>query len=83
MTTRAVQFIFQKYSRITGLTVTPHVLRHTFGHELAVRKIPLDVIARLMGHMKRDGSPNLDMVTRYTIPGNGDLERAVEELAWK
>jgi hypothetical protein len=33
--------------------------------------------------MKRDGSPNLDMVTRYTIPGNGDLERAVEELAWK
>lgn len=82
MTTRAVQFIFQKYSRLTGIHVTPHVLRHTFGHELAVRKIPLDVIARLMGHMKRDGSPNLAMVTRYTMPGNGDLERAVEELSW-
>lgn len=83
MTTRAVQFICQKYSRLTGFTVTPHVLRHTFGHELAVRKVPLDVIARLMGHMKRDGSPNLDMVKRYTIPGNGDLERAVEELSWR
>jgi integrase/recombinase XerC/integrase/recombinase XerD len=83
MTTRAVQFIFQKYSRLTGFTVTPHVLRHTFGHELAVRKVPLDVISRLMGHMKRDGSPNLDMVTRYTIPGKGDLERAVEGLSWR
>jgi integrase/recombinase XerC/integrase/recombinase XerD len=83
MTTRGVQFMFEKYERITGITVTPHVLRHTFGHELAVRKVPLDVIARLMGHMKRDGSPNLAMVTRYTIPGNGDLERAVEELSWR
>jgi integrase/recombinase XerC/integrase/recombinase XerD len=83
MTTRAVQHILTKYAKLTGLDVTPHVLRHTFGHELAVRKVPLDVIARLMGHMKRDGSPKLDMVIRYTIPGNGDLERAVEELSWR
>lgn len=82
MTPRAVQFIFQKYSRLTGLQVTPHILRHSFGHELAVRKVPLDVIARLMGHMKRDGSPNLAMVTMYTMPGNSDLERAVDELSW-
>ncbi len=82
MTTRAVQFICQKFSRLTGFTVTPHVLRHTFGHELAVRKVPLDVIARLMGHIKQDGSPNLDMAVKYTIPGNNDLQRAVDELSW-
>ncbi len=81
MTTRAVQFIFQKYTSLTGLQVTPHILRHTFGHELTVRKVPLDVIARLMGHMKRDGSPNLAMVTRYTQPGKEDLRKAVEELS--
>jgi integrase/recombinase XerC/integrase/recombinase XerD len=82
MTSRTVQFIFQKYSRLTGIQVTPHVLRHSFGHELADRKVPLDVIARLMGHMKRDGSPNLVMVTRYTMLGNDDLERSVDELSW-
>ncbi|MFZ5645631.1 MAG: tyrosine-type recombinase/integrase [Bacillota bacterium] len=83
MTTRAVQFILQKYSRLTGIEVTPHVLRHTFCHELAVRKVPLDVIARLAGHSKKDGTPNLAMVTRYTLPNEDDLARAVEELSWR
>ena len=82
MTTRAVQHLIEKYSKTTGLQVTPHVLRHTFCHELAVRKVPLDVIARLAGHMKRDGSPNLAIVTQYTTPGRDDLARAVEELSW-
>lgn len=83
MTTWAVQFILQKYSRLTGIEVTPHILRHTFCHELAVRKVPLDVIARLAGHMKKDGTPNLTMVTRYTLPNEDDQARAVEELSWR
>lgn len=82
-TTRGIQHILAKYAKITGLEVTPHVLRHSFCHELAVRKVPLDVIARLAGHMRKDGSPNLAMVARYTMPGKEDLERAVEELSWR
>jgi len=82
MTTRAVQFILSKYSRLIGIKVTPHVLRHSFCHELATRKVPLDIIARLAGHMKKDGSPNLTMVTRYTMPSQDDLARAVEQLSW-
>ena len=82
MTTRAVQFILEKYSKLTGIEVTPHILRHSFCHELAVRKVPLDIIARLAGHSKKDGTPNLTMVTRYTMPNGDDLARAVEELSW-
>ena len=82
MTSRAVQFMLQKYSKLTDIEVTPHVLRHTFCHELAVRKVPFDIIARLAGHMKKDGTPNLAMVTRYTLPNGEDLARAVEELSW-
>jgi integrase/recombinase XerC/integrase/recombinase XerD len=82
-TTRGIQHILAKYAKLTGLEVTPHVLRHTFCHELAVRKVPLDVIARLAGHTKRDGSRNLAMVIRYTQPGEADLRRAVEELSWR
>ncbi|OPX86930.1 MAG: Tyrosine recombinase XerD [Pelotomaculum sp. PtaB.Bin104] len=82
-TSRGIQHILAKYAKLTGFDVTPHVLRHSFGHELAVRKVPLDVIARLMGHVKRDGSPNLAMVTHYTMPNEDDLARAVEELSWR
>jgi integrase/recombinase XerC/integrase/recombinase XerD len=83
MVSRGVQFILLKYQKITGIEVPPHSLKHTFGHELAVRKVPLDVIARLMGHSKRDGSPILAMVIRYTQPGEEDLQKAVEELSWQ
>ncbi|MBC9786221.1 tyrosine-type recombinase/integrase [Heliobacterium chlorum] len=83
MSPRGVSFLIAKYAKITGIDhLTCHTLRHSFGHELAVRKIPLDVIARLMGHMKKDGSPNLSMTSRYTMPGEEDLARAVEELSW-
>ncbi|MBC9785516.1 tyrosine-type recombinase/integrase [Heliobacterium chlorum] len=83
MSQRGVSFLISKYANLTGIDhLTCHTLRHSFGHELAVRKIPLDVIARLMGHMKKDGSPNLQMTSRYTMPGEEDLVRAVEELSW-
>ncbi|MBC9785872.1 tyrosine-type recombinase/integrase [Heliobacterium chlorum] len=83
MCPRGVSFLIAKYAKLTGIDhLTCHTLRHSFGHELAVRKIPLDVIARLMGHIKKDGSPNFSMTSRYTMPGEEDLVRAVEELSW-
>ncbi|WP_170292126.1 tyrosine-type recombinase/integrase [Heliobacterium mobile] len=83
MSPRGVSFLIAKYAKLTGIEhLTCHTLRHSFGHELTVRKIPMDVIARLMGHMKKDGSPNLQMTSRYTMPGEEDLVRAVEELSW-
>jgi integrase/recombinase XerC/integrase/recombinase XerD len=65
--TRAVQYILEKYRKLTGIShLTAHSLRHSFCHELVTRKIPLDVVARLTGHMKNDGSPNLNQTLVYT-----------------
>lgn len=81
---RAVQHIIEKYRKITGIEhLTAHTLRHTFGHELVARKVPLDIVSRLMGHTKEDGTPNLQMTTRYTLPDENDLQKAVEEISWR
>ncbi len=82
-TVRAIQFIIEGYAdRLKMPHLSCHTLRHTFGHDLAVQHNPLDVIARLMGHVKKDGSPNIAMTVKYTSPGLADLERAVESIAW-
>jgi site-specific recombinase XerD len=82
-TTRAIQLVIEGYGdRLQMPHLTCHTLRHTFGHDLAVQHVPLDVIARLMGHCKADGSPNIAMTMKYTSPGLSDLENAVELIAW-
>jgi integrase/recombinase XerC/integrase/recombinase XerD len=82
-TTRAIQHLIEGYAdRLKMPHLSCHTLRHTFGHDLAVKHVSLDVIARLMGHCKKDGSPNIAMTMRYTSPGLSDLENAVELIAW-
>jgi len=84
MTPRAVQFIVRKYGQRAGLEhCTPHALRHTFCHELAVKGVSLDVIATLAGHMTADGRPNIVTTAIYTTPGDQDLRRAVDQLSWE
>ncbi|SFF99032.1 integrase/recombinase XerC/integrase/recombinase XerD [Halobacillus alkaliphilus] len=83
MTTRSVQHIIKKYKKLTGIAhLTAHALRHTFGHELVNNKVPFDVVAQLMGHMKEDGSPNIEMTMKYTQPGQEDMDNAVDSLSW-
>ncbi len=83
LSTRAIQHLFAKYQQLTGIEhLTAHALRHTFCHQLVSRKIPLDVVARLAGHMKNNGMPNIEMTLIYTQPNEDDLARAVEELSW-
>jgi integrase/recombinase XerD len=83
MTTRAVQHIFAKYRKLTEIDhLTGHALRHTFAHEMLSNGTPMDVVARLKGHMKADGTPNLQMTVRYTLSGAADLARAVDGLSW-
>lgn len=84
MTPRAVQFVVRKYGQRAGLEhCTPHVLRHTFCHELAVKGVSIDVIAILAGHMTADGRPNIATTAIYTTPGDQDLRRAVDQLSWE
>lgn len=83
LTPRAVQHMIEKYADLLNMPhLTAHTLRHTFCHNLVLQGKPLNVIAILAGHMKKDGSPNLAMTARYTQPDAHDLAEAVESIAW-
>jgi integrase/recombinase XerC len=73
---RAMQLRLDKINRYAQFEeLTPHVLRHTFGHNLAVKGVAIQVIADLMGH------ESLETTRRYVQPGREDLAAAVERLA--
>jgi integrase/recombinase XerC len=52
-----------------------HDLRHRFGYRMAER-VPLHRLAQIMGH------DSLDTTMVYVRGTQGDLQRAVEEIAW-
>lgn len=56
--------------------LTPHMLRHTFGHDLATKGVPIQIIAKLMGHKK------LDNTMIYIAPGKEELQAAVDKLSF-
>ncbi len=59
-------------ARIEGLS--PHDLRHTCAKRMVDAGRPLTEVARILGHAK------LTTTARYTQPGWGDLEDAVESI---
>ena len=84
ITTRSLQFVIEKYRKFTDIEhLNAHSIRHSFCHEMVSRKIPLDVVARLAGHVKNDGTLNIQQTLTYTQPGEDDLQRAVEEISWR
>jgi site-specific recombinase XerD len=60
-----------------GLELNPHRLRHTFGKNLVDSGVSLDRVAMLLGHS------NLTTTAVYTLPGEGDLQRAVDKISWE
>jgi integrase/recombinase XerC len=75
---RTVQQHLAEIGRRAGLEIklTPHMLRHTFGKNLADSGVPLNRIAMLMGHS------NVNTTAMYTLPGAQDLQAAVDKIAW-
>lgn len=74
MTRQLVQFHLSGLGKRLGFRLTPHLLRHTFGKRLADKGIPLDRIAKLMGHS------DINTTAIYTMPSLEDLRQAVELL---
>ncbi|MCS0827397.1 tyrosine-type recombinase/integrase [Cytobacillus firmus] len=60
--------------------LTPHMLRHTFAHDLVKGKMEPESIARLMGHFKKDGTPNLQQTIRYTMKSNAEMFGEQEDI---
>ncbi len=77
MTPSAAEQSFARLVRRAGLTrrVRPHMLRHSFGTELANADVGLDVVQRLMGHA-------LITSTQVYLHPNGErLREAVDRVS--
>ena len=67
--------IVKKYAYRAGLEdVTPHILRHSFAHELAREGENLAIIKVLLGHER------LETTLRYSLPQPEELANAVDSL---
>lgn len=76
LTVRGVQAIIKRYEGPTKLReLSPHVLRHCFGKNLADAGTPIQLIADLMGH------ESLETTRQYIKPGQEDMAAAVERIA--
>ena len=75
MTTAAIADVITAITTAAGMHhVTGHVLRHTFGSELARRGVDIVTVAELMGHVSL-GTAMLD-----TRPSTADVRRAINLL---
>jgi len=74
MKRQLVEFHLSELGKRLGFRLTPHLLRHTFGKNLADKGIPLDRIAKLMGHS------DINTTAIYTMPSLEDLRQAVKLL---
>ena len=76
ITDRALGYIVSKYAGLAKVEdVSPQDLRHRFGYEMA-KRVPLHRLAQIMGH------DSLDTTMVYVRGTQGDLQQAVEEIAW-
>jgi integrase/recombinase XerC len=74
MTARGIQRILKRYGQEAELpNLTPHVLRHSFGKNLADKGVGVEKIAQLLGH------ENLNTTQIYIRPDFKDLEKALED----
>ncbi len=75
---RGIQDRLTHYSRLAGVDVSPHKLRHTFGRHMAEAEMPVTSLAALMGHAQVT-------TTQVYIAGAGvklqaDYQTAIERL---
>lgn len=84
LTTRAIQYIMQGLQEILRFEepLTYHRLRHTCFKKMADDGEPLDRIARIAGHIKKNGQPNLDTTVIYTKPNLDDLQEVARRQEW-
>ncbi|WP_338779537.1 tyrosine-type recombinase/integrase [Metabacillus sp. FJAT-52054] len=87
MTTRAVNHLLAKFNgvsdskgRVTIEKLHAHMLRHTYAKSLVRVGEPLESIAKLLGHERNDGTPNIQMTARYVKASQEELSESVNKL---
>ena len=78
LTTDGVRAICSKYAAISGVSFTPHTLRHSFAHRfLEQTSNDLVALAQILGH------ENLNTVSIYTRRSHDDLEERIRNIAYE
>lgn len=79
---RSIQRLMTAWGqRLDWPNLTYHTLRHTYATRLVNdENKPLPTVATLMGHLKKNGQPNIATTARYTIPSAEELQRTVDAL---
>jgi site-specific recombinase XerD len=85
VTERSIQKVVAQFKGASNKRVNlnelhPHVLRHTFAHNLAKAGMQLEAIARVLGHMKKDGTPNIKQTIRYTKASENEIADDLERI---
>lgn len=84
LSVRSIERLMTEWGeRLNIPELTYHSLRHTYGSRLVndpKHPTPLPTAAVLMGHLRRNGDPNITTTARYTIPHEEEVRRAVELL---
>lgn len=77
LTDRGIRALCDKYSGIIGITLYPHLLRHTFAHQfLAHSNNDLVALAQLLGHS------NINTSAIYTRRTKADLADAADNMTY-
>ncbi len=82
LSVRGIQRIITEWGhQLDWPDLTYHTLRHTYGSRpVKDEGIPLPTVARLMGHLKKNGDPNIATTARYTLPHVEALQQAAGAL---
>lgn len=74
LSSRSIDLAVRRVATRAGLTLSAHVLRHTFVTGLVRAGNDLVLIAELAGHRR------LETTRRYSLPSEGDRRKAVSDL---
>ncbi len=82
LSVRSVQRVRTEWGqRLNWPVLTYHTLRHTYGSRLVNDLgVPLPTVARMMGHLRKNGDPNIATTARYALPHTEALHQAADAI---
>jgi site-specific recombinase XerD len=77
LSVKGVQHLCATVGKKAGIdNLTPHILRHTYCHDLVSKGVAIEMVAQLAGHA------NIETTRIYTQPGEREMQAAVEKLGF-